>query len=323
MLNTHKEIDLRILAVDDDPAFSDIFASLLRQLGEVDLTIVDSGPEALHQVQESAVPYDCIFIDIQMPEMDGIELTGVLRVLDNSRNAQIVMVTSMSERHFIDLAFRAGADDYITKPLEVVELKARLGSIRRIHVERRDNLAMQKEITRVRLRQHKYEFEDFIPMPNAAAVMPRAAMQNYISALGRLRQASSLCIGFHVENAPSIYVRTDDDRFAQILQDVAGTIFDVLKRFNMMVAYLGSGDFACVISPAQLPSPTEIEMIVNDELHAFADLYPLGCYPVVRVGEIIGKGLFSRRPMNELIDAARISAQTRKADEGRSLRRSA
>jgi hypothetical protein len=54
-------------------------------------------------------------------------------------------------------------------------------------------------------------------------------------------------------------------------------------------------------------------------LHEFADLYPQGCFPVVRVGKFVRRSLFSRRSLAELIHVARFSAKTRKVDDGRAL----
>ena len=127
---------MKILAVDDDPIFRAAFEAVLRHHDINDFAMASSGQEALKLVGQEAVPFDCIFVDIQMPEMNGIELTGILRAMDPERRSQIVMVTGMSGRQFIDQAFMAGAVDYTTKPLDDLEFKTRLASIRRVHESR-------------------------------------------------------------------------------------------------------------------------------------------------------------------------------------------
>jgi CheY-like chemotaxis protein len=71
-----------------------------------------------------------------MPGMDGIELCGQIRALDSYKDAPIIMNTAVADRDYIDAAFAAGATDYLTKPVDEVEVKARLGVIEKLVTER-------------------------------------------------------------------------------------------------------------------------------------------------------------------------------------------
>ncbi|WP_157706110.1 response regulator [Roseovarius faecimaris] len=71
--------------------------------------------------------FDCFLMDIQMPGTDGIEFCKYLRNRSDYKRSLILMLTAMSEKSYLDRAFAAGADDYITKPFEIGDLRERLG----------------------------------------------------------------------------------------------------------------------------------------------------------------------------------------------------
>jgi CheY-like chemotaxis protein len=73
--------------------------------------------------------FDCFILDVQMPGMDGIELCGQIRAIEVYKDTPIIMNTAVADRDYIDAAFAAGATDYLTKPVDEVEVKARLGVI--------------------------------------------------------------------------------------------------------------------------------------------------------------------------------------------------
>jgi DNA-binding LytR/AlgR family response regulator len=103
---------LSVLAVDDEqPALADL-ARLLRGLpsvGEVD--VASSGPAALGKL--SARAYDAVFLDVRMPELDGVELTRILRRFE--QRPAVVFVTAYADAA-VD-AFELRAVDYLMKPV--------------------------------------------------------------------------------------------------------------------------------------------------------------------------------------------------------------
>ncbi len=112
----------KILAVDDDPNNIAILEELLSE--EYNLKTAMTGERAV-QVALEFQP-DVILLDIMMPGIDGYEVCRQLRENELTRNAKIVMVSARamkSERHE---GFKAGADDYITKPFDGDELLAKL-----------------------------------------------------------------------------------------------------------------------------------------------------------------------------------------------------
>jgi len=117
---------MRLLVVDDDRALREVLRRSLTLAG-YDVRSTDSGAGALSEVA-SAVP-DAVVLDVGLPDIDGLEVSRMLRREGN--RVPILMLTArdaVSDR--ID-GLDAGADDYLVKPFDVDELKARLRALLR------------------------------------------------------------------------------------------------------------------------------------------------------------------------------------------------
>ncbi|KKL11123.1 hypothetical protein LCGC14_2548980, partial [marine sediment metagenome] len=117
---------MKILAVDDDSLLLELMQITLNGAGFNDVTLAQSADEALQCIAGSVVPFECILLDIQMPGTDGIELCARIRKMHQYRNTPILMITAMTERTFVERAFAAGANDYVSKPFDPFELVTRL-----------------------------------------------------------------------------------------------------------------------------------------------------------------------------------------------------
>jgi CheY-like chemotaxis protein len=115
----------RVLVVDDEPNNSDMLARRLqRQHYRVD--VVNSGKEALERLEQNA--YDATLLDVMMPGLDGFQVLDRIRAGERHRDLPIIMVTAVADAEEVVRAFRAGADDYVTKPINFPVLNARLQS---------------------------------------------------------------------------------------------------------------------------------------------------------------------------------------------------
>ena len=112
----------RILICDDDP---DIVAALKIYLTNEDyiLYTASTGREALDCIRQNSI--DLVLMDIMMPEMDGIAATVKLR---EEFNIPVIFLTAKSELSDKVLGLNVGADDYVTKPFDPVEVQARVRS---------------------------------------------------------------------------------------------------------------------------------------------------------------------------------------------------
>lgn len=111
-----------ILICDDDV---DIVSALKIYLSNEDYKIYTAftGKQALDCVREHDI--DLVLMDVMMPEMDGIEATAKLR---EEYNIPVILLTAKSESSDKVLGLNVGADDYVTKPFDPVEVQARVRS---------------------------------------------------------------------------------------------------------------------------------------------------------------------------------------------------
>jgi CheY-like chemotaxis protein len=123
-----RDVPARILVVEDNATNQEVAVAVLNRFG-LDVDTVPGGKEALDRI--SIETYDLILMDVQMPGMDGYEVTRRLRAGeagDAGRSVPIVAMTAHALDHDRDLALQSGMNDYITKPVNPRELARVLGS---------------------------------------------------------------------------------------------------------------------------------------------------------------------------------------------------
>lgn len=118
----------RILVVEDDLDAAATIARILRR-DEHDVTVVNTGAQALAEIDRQEP--DLITLDIMMPHMDGIELCRRLRTRSETAETPILMVTAKGTVPDLVDGLDAGADDYIAKPFDIRELRARVKALLR------------------------------------------------------------------------------------------------------------------------------------------------------------------------------------------------
>ncbi|MBZ0113264.1 MAG: response regulator [Thermoanaerobaculia bacterium] len=119
----------RVLAVDDQIENRELIAEIL----SIDSYVVDlatNGVEALERIE--ANPPDCVILDVMMPRLDGFEVCRRLKGSRRTHFLPVVMLTSLTSVDDKVRAFDAGADDFLNKPVNSVELRARVRSLVRI-----------------------------------------------------------------------------------------------------------------------------------------------------------------------------------------------
>ena len=112
--------------MEDDELNREIATALLEKIG-ISVDSVEDGTDAVERMNEvDADRYDLIFMDIQMPKMDGYMITREIRTLKNNKKANIPIVAMTANAFEEDRkkAFDAGMDGHIAKPIDIEKLRA-------------------------------------------------------------------------------------------------------------------------------------------------------------------------------------------------------
>jgi len=125
---------MKVLAVDDNRTNLHILQVFLKKLGH-EVILAENGEEALRRF-ESQAP-DLVLLDIMMPVMDGFEAARRIKAMSSQRWTPIIFLSALNRDENLVEGLDAGADDYLTKPINFVVLEAKLRSMQR-------SLAMQQ-----------------------------------------------------------------------------------------------------------------------------------------------------------------------------------
>ena len=147
----------KILIADDNLQNCELLDAYLSGSGETyEIAMANDGQDTLNKVQEFHP--DLILLDIMMPKLSGYEVCQQLKQKAATRDIPILMVTALNEIGDIEKAVRAGADDFLTKPVNRLELTTRVRSLLRVrHLtnERDRLLAYLEEVEGVGSRRDK------------------------------------------------------------------------------------------------------------------------------------------------------------------------
>jgi DNA-binding response OmpR family regulator len=115
----------KILIVDDEPFNVELLEGYLSK--DYDILKAYNGNEALLKVRTT--PPDLIILDIMMPGLNGYEVCGRIKADGKTISIPIVIVTALNEKETRIKAIEAGADDFLNKPIDIIELTARVKSL--------------------------------------------------------------------------------------------------------------------------------------------------------------------------------------------------
>jgi PleD family two-component response regulator len=146
-----RSLTVRILLVDDAEDSRELTEAALLSAGYSDIVTAASGWEALKALDvgrsnTGSPSFDVVLLDILMPEMDGVEACARIRSDSRYADLPIIMVTAVDDMDSLANAFVAGATDYITKPVNRVELVARVRAALRLKQELDRRLAREREL---------------------------------------------------------------------------------------------------------------------------------------------------------------------------------
>jgi len=133
----------KVLVVDDEPINIKLMMSVLKR--DYEVITAYNGNEALKQVEY--ISPDLILLDIMMPGVDGYKVCSLLKDNEKTMSIPVIMVTALAEKEDRIKALKIGADDFMTKPIDIEIVYAKINSLLRVK-NRIDNL---KSLSKVKL----------------------------------------------------------------------------------------------------------------------------------------------------------------------------
>ncbi|ANS76799.1 hypothetical protein AWM70_21265 [Paenibacillus yonginensis] len=141
----------RILAVDDDPVNLRILEKILSP-DHYHITSVLSGSEALTKLNETK--WDLVIADVMMPHMSGYELVRIIRQRFSLSELPVLLLTARNRPEDIYSGFTAGANDYVSKPVDALELKYRVKALSDLKRSIEEHLHMEAAYLQAQIEPH-------------------------------------------------------------------------------------------------------------------------------------------------------------------------
>lgn len=222
---------MRVLAVDDERSILELLSEALPVFGFDEVYKASSAQDALDLLSTEKPQIDCFLLDIQMPYMDGIALCGEIRRLEAYKDVPIVMLTAMSEKAYVDEAFKMGATDYVTKPFDMTELSTRV------------RLACRRKHTAPTNSNKSVAQDGPETLDGVERVISLAAFENYILQLTRARLVTSGLFAIKIPELAVAPAGLSVSQERQFRTHVAQAISQASQYDQSIISYAEDGVF--------------------------------------------------------------------------------
>lgn len=214
--------DTTIMVIDDAKISRTIMEKLLSKKGFHRIITAESATEAFKilginghtgHMEQKNLPVDLIITDLMMPEINGIEFCKTVQTVKEYHHVPIIMVTASNEQGYLEEAFDAGVVDYITKPINPVELVARV----------RAALRLKKEIDQRKAKEQSLQY-----LLKSLFEEMETARQTQLSVLAKPLSADKIYIRGNYIPAATLggdmyyWQQIEQDKYGVILLDVMG-----------------------------------------------------------------------------------------------------
>jgi len=185
----------RILVVDDEAMMRRLLEKLLRMEG-YEVALASSGEQALAELSKHGA--DTVLLDMRMPGMTGLDVCRQIRAHRRGLHTPVVFITAVNDRELRRRGMEAGADDFLSKPFDEVELLARIRNC--VRVKRYyDNLAQQKEQLELAVNERTAALNDAIARLTQSQLDLRNSQEETIYRLSRAAEFRDDETGQHLQ----------------------------------------------------------------------------------------------------------------------------
>ncbi len=261
---------MKILAAEDNPVFQSMLKSMLTKW-DYEAVVARDGTEAWEILQADYAPRLAI-LDWMMPGLDGVEVCRRVRAARREPYIYILLLTARTESGDLVEGMDAGADDYLTKPFNAHELRARLRAGRRI-LDLQEELLLAREALR-----EQATHDSLTGLLNRACILDTLNLE--LARAGR-------------ESQPLAVLLVDLDRFKQVndtrghlagdavLRETARRMKGAIRRYDALGRY-GGEEFLIVLPGCSLADATTQaerirEAVCSEIFHAAGDALSVTC----------------------------------------------
>jgi diguanylate cyclase (GGDEF)-like protein len=283
---------MSVLIVDDAAESRALLRQMLQGSGYADSVAAGTAADAWRTLETLAAPIDVILLDILLPDQNGIDFCRRLRSDSRFRDIPVIMVTALSGADDLEAAFAAGANDYVIKPIQVVELLARLRSTLALKREMDWRKHRERELLEVthQLELANSRLQRLSSLDGLTEIPNRRAFDRYLDRNWRYavrKQTSLALLMLDIDNFKLFNDTRGHQCGDECLKRVAGVLTHAIHRPMDFAARYGGEEFGVILAETDATGAMVVAESLRARVEDFeeeAEIWPLGDHITISVG---------------------------------------